>query len=58
MIDLTCALITGATLSLLFANTRGIGIICVAILTFQFPIPMVIMVLIGVGLFFNYKKKN
>ena len=45
------ALIVGSILSMLFANTRTVGIICVAILTFLYPIPMVIVVLFGVGTF-------
>ena len=55
MIALTCALITGSILSMLFANTRIIGIICVTVLTFLYPIPMVIVVLFGVGTYL-YKK--
>jgi hypothetical protein len=39
MVELTSALITGSILSILFANTRIIGIICVAVLTFLYPIP-------------------
>ena len=53
--QLIAALITGATLSMLFSNTRNIGILCVAVLTFLFPIPMVILVLFGVGTYL-YKK--
>jgi hypothetical protein len=55
MIELTSALITGSILSMLFSNTRTVGIICVAVLTFLYPIPMVIVVLFGVGTFL-YKK--
>ena len=43
------ALIVGSILSMLFSNTRTVGIICVAVLTFLYPIPMVIVVLFGVG---------
>ena len=53
--QLIAALVTGATLSMLFSNTRNIGILCVAVLTFLFPIPMVIVVLFGVGTYL-YKK--
>ena len=53
--QLIAALITGAILSMLFSNTRNIGILCVAVLTFLFPIPMVILVLFGVGTYL-YKK--
>ena len=53
--QLIAALVTGATLSMLFSNTRNIGILCVAVLTFLFPIPMVILVLFGVGTYL-YKK--
>ena len=53
--QLIAALITGAILSMLFSNTRNIGILCVAVLTFLFPIPMVIVVLFGVGTYL-YKK--
>ena len=53
--QLIAALITGATLSMLFSNTRNIGILCVAVLTFLFPIPMVILVLFGVGTYL-YRK--
>ena len=56
MIALTCALITGAILSLLIPSTRSIGIGCVTILTFLFPIPMTILVVIGMGLFLYSKK--
>ena len=49
--QLTSALITGSLLAMLFPNTRTIGIICIALLTFLFPIPMLIVVLLGVGLF-------
>ena len=49
------ALIVGSILSMLFANTRTVGIICVAVLTFLHPIPMVIVVLFGVGSYL-YKK--
>jgi hypothetical protein len=56
MVELTSALITGSILSVLFANTRTIGIICVAVLTFLYLIPMVIVVLFGVGTY--VKKKN
>jgi hypothetical protein len=55
MVELTSALITGSILSMLFPNTRTIGIICVAVLTFLYPIPAVIVVLIGMG-FYLYKK--
>ena len=55
MIELTSALITGSILSMLFPNTRTIGIICVAVLTFLYPIPMVIVVLFGIGTYI-YKK--
>jgi hypothetical protein len=53
--QLIAALVTGAILSMLFSNTRNIGILCVAVLTFLFPIPMVILVLLGVGTYL-YKK--
>ena len=53
--QLIAALITGAILSMLFSNTRNIGILCVAVLTFLFPIPMVIVVLLGVGTYL-YRK--
>ena len=53
--QLIAALITGATLAMLFSNTRNIGILCVAVLTFLFPIPMVIVVLFGVGTYL-YRK--
>jgi len=53
--QLIAALITGATLSMLFSNTRTVGILCVAALTFLFPIPMLIVVLLGVG-FYLYQK--
>ena len=53
--QLIAALITGAILSMLFSNTRNIGILCVAVLTFLFPIPMVILVTFGVGIYL-YKK--
>ena len=53
--QLIAALFTGATLSMLFSNTRNIGILCVAVLTFLYPIPMVILVLFGVGTYL-YKK--
>ena len=53
--QLIAALITGAVLAMMFPNTRSIGIICVAVLTFLFPIPMVVIVLFGVG-FFLYRK--
>ena len=53
--QLIAALITGAILSMLFSNTRNIGILCVAVLTFLFPIPMVIAVSIGVGTYL-YRK--
>lgn len=53
--QLIAALITGATLSMLFSNTRNIGILCVAVLTFLFPVPMMILVLFGVGTYL-YKK--
>lgn len=53
--QLIAALITGAILSMLFSNTRNIGILCVAVLTFLFPIPMVILVLFGVGTYL-YRK--
>ena len=53
--QLIAALVTGATLSMLFSNTRNIGILCVAVLTFLFPIPMVILVLFGVGTYL-YRK--
>jgi hypothetical protein len=43
------ALITGATLAMLFPNTRNVGILCVAVLTFLFPIPMIVIVMLGVG---------
>ena len=55
MIEHTSALITGSILSMLFPNTRTIGIICVAVLTFLYPIPMVIVVLFGIGTYI-YKK--
>jgi len=57
MIPVICALITGAILSMPFANTRIIGIICVTVLTFLYPIPMVIAVLFGVG-FFYYRRRT
>jgi len=53
--QLIAALVTGAILSMLFSNTRNIGILCVAVLTFLFPIPMVILVLLGVGTYL-YRK--
>jgi len=53
--QLIAALITGATLAMLFSNTRTVGILCVAALTFLFPIPMLIAVSFGVGTYF-YKK--
>ena len=53
--QLIAALVTGATLSMLFSNTRNIGILCVAVLTFLFPIPMVILVLFGGGTYL-YRK--
>ena len=49
------ALIVVSILSMLFSNTRTVGIICVAVLTFLYPIPMGIVVLFGVGTFL-YKK--
>ena len=53
--QLIAALITGATLAMLFSNTRTVGILCVAALTFLFPIPMLVVVMIGVGTYL-YKK--
>jgi len=53
--QLIAALITGATLAMLFPNTRTVGILCVAALTFLFPIPMLIVVLLGVGTYL-YRK--
>ena len=53
--QLVAALTTGATLAMLFPNTRAVGILCVAALTFLFPIPMLIIVLFGVGCYL-YKK--
>ena len=50
------ALIVGSILSMLFSNTRTVGIICVAVLTFLYPIPMIIVVLFGVGTYI-YKRK-
>ena len=47
--QLVTDLITGAALAILFSNTRNVGIVCVAILTFLFPFPMLIIVLFGVG---------
>ena len=55
MIALTCALITGAILSMFFPNTRIIGIISIVVLTFLYPIPTVIVVLVGIGTYF-YKR--
>ncbi len=56
MVELTSALITGSILSMLFANTRIISIICVTILTFLFPIPMLVVVLFGVVTYVKKKK--
>lgn len=53
--QIVCALVTGSILAMLFSNTRTVGIICIAVLTFLFPIPMVIIVLFGVGVYL-YKK--
>ena len=58
MVELTSALITGSILFRLFANTRTIGIICVAVLTFLYLIPMVIVVLFGVDTYVKKKIKN
>ena len=55
MIELTCALITGAILSMFFPNTRIIGIISIVVLTFLYPIPTVIVVLVGDGCIFLQK---
>jgi len=53
--QLIAALITGGTLAMLFSNTRTVGILCVAALTFLFPIPMLIVVLFGIGTYL-YRK--
>jgi len=53
--QLIAALITGAILAMLFPNTRTVGILCVAALTFLFPIPMLIAVSLGVGTYL-YRK--
>jgi len=53
--QLIAALVIGATLAMLFPNTRTVGILYVAALTFLFPIPMVIVVLLGVGTYL-YRK--
>ena len=55
--QLIAALITAATLAMLFPNTRNVGIICVATLTFLFPTPMLIVVMFGVGSYIFFKKK-
>ena len=47
--QLIAALITLAILAVLFPNTRTVGILCVAALTFLFPIPRLIVVLLGAG---------
>jgi len=53
--QIVCALITGGTLAMLFPNTRTVGNICIAVLTFLFPIPMLIAVVLGFGIY-CYKK--
>ena len=53
MLAITCALIAAAVLSMLFASTRKIGIISVALLCLLFPIPVLALVLIVIGTY-NY----
>jgi hypothetical protein len=53
---MTCALITAAVLSLLFRSTQGIGIICVTVLTFLYPITVMILVVIGIAIYFYWKR--
>lgn len=54
MIALTCALVTAGILSMFFANTRCIGIICITVLCFLYPIP-VISSLVAAGIFYYFK---
>ena len=56
--QLVAALATGSILAMLFPNTRSIGIVCIAALTFLFPKSMVIVVLFGVSVFLYTKRKT
>jgi len=49
--SLICALVIGGVLSLLFPSTRGMGIICVVILTYLFPLYTAIPVVLGIGIY-------
>jgi len=48
------ALIAGSALSLLFKNTRPIGVLCVTLLTALHKL-LVVPILLGIGLFIYYK---
>jgi hypothetical protein len=58
IISLTCALVTAAVLSMMFRSTRGIGIICVTVLTFLYPIPVMILVAIGIAAYLTYLRRR
>lgn len=53
--SLTCALVTAAVLSMLFRSTRGIGIICVTVLTFLYPIPSMTLAALGLGVYIYWR---
>jgi hypothetical protein len=47
MLSITAALICTASLGLLFASTRKLGILAVALLCFLFPVPVLSLLLVG-----------
>jgi len=50
MITITCTLVVSAVLCMIFKATRGIGVLCVAVLCLLYPIPILVLVLVGIGI--------
>lgn len=57
MTKIISALVVTAALGMLFAPTRRIGLLCVALLAYLYPIPVITLILIGGVSIYYYKQK-
>lgn len=55
-IAITTALVTACALGLLFSSTRWLGVGAAVILTSLYPIPSVAILILGLAIFYAFKK--
>ena len=55
-IAITTALVTACALGLMFPSTRWMGIAAAAILTSIYPLPSVAILIVGIAIFYAFKK--